>query len=152
MSLDVYLTMKNVPINLSGSGIFVREDGQTKEITREEWDERFPDREPVAVKAEDDNPNAEVYTANITHNLNNMADEAGIYQHLWRPDEIDIKKAKDLIEPLKDGLALLQSDPERFKAFNPSNGWGDYEGLVSFVGGYLTACYWFPEADVSTWR
>lgn len=157
MSLDVYLTMENVQPNhqkpdLSGSGIFVRENGQTKEITREEWDKRFPDREPVVVKVPDDTAGAEVYSSNITHNLNQMAEEAGIYQHLWRPDEIDIKKAKDLIEPLKDGLALLQSEPERFKAFNPSNGWGDYEGFVRFVGGYLTACCWFPEASVSVWR
>ena len=152
MSLDVYLTMENVKLDLSGSGIFVRENGQTKEITREEWNRRFPDREPVVVKVEDDDADTEVYTANITHNLTKMASEAGIYQHLWRPDEIDVKKAKDLIEPLKDGLALLQSDPERFKVFNPLNGWGYYEGFVRFVGGYLTACYWFPEADVSVWR
>lgn len=151
MSLDVYLTMKNAPLNLSGSGIFIRENGTTKEITREEWDRRFPDREPIVIKTEAGDTN-EVYSANITHNLNHMAREAGIYQHLWRPEEVDVKKAKDLIEPLKDGLALLQSDPERFKAFNPSNGWGDYEGFVRFVGGYLTACYWFPEAKVSVWR
>ena len=152
MSLDVYLTMKNVRLDLSGSRIFIRENGQTKEVTREEWDRRFPDREPVVIKAEDDTSDQEVYSANITHNLAPMAREAGIYQCLWRPDEIEIKKAGDLIEPLKDGLALLQSDPKRFKAFNPSNGWGDYEGLLRFVGGYLTACYWFPEADISVWR
>ena len=152
MSLDVYLTMENIKLNLSGSGIFVRENGQTKEITREKWDKRFPNREPVVVKVEDTTADTEVYAANITHNLGRMAKEAGVYQHLWRPDEIDIIKARDLIEPLKDGLAVLQSDPERFKAFNPSNGWGDYEGLVRFVGGYLTACCWFPEADVSVWR
>jgi len=152
MSLDVYLTIENAKSELFGPHIYIRENGQTKEITREEWDKRFPDREPVVVKVEDGTAEAEVYTANITHNLGPMASEAGIYQHLWRPDEIDIKKAKDLIEPLKDGLALLQSDPERFKAFNPSNGWGDYEGLLRFVGGYLTACYWFPEAEVSVWR
>jgi len=152
MSLDVYLSMENVSLKSSGSGIFIREDGQTKEITREEWDRRFPDREPVVVKLEDGIAENEVYTANITHNLGRMAKEAGIYQHLWRPEEIGVQKANDLIEPLKDGLALLQSDPERFKAFNPSNGWGDYEGLLRFVGGYLTACCWFPEADINVWR
>lgn len=32
-----------------GSGIFVRENGATREITREEWDRRNPGREPVVV-------------------------------------------------------------------------------------------------------
>ena len=30
----------------------------------------------------------EVFSANITHNLGAMAKEAGIYMHLWRPDEL----------------------------------------------------------------
>ena len=33
------------------------------------------------------------YSANITHNLGKMAEEAGIYKHLWRPEEIGITKA-----------------------------------------------------------
>jgi len=93
-----------------------------------------------------------VYTANITHNLNKMAQEAGIYEHLWRPDEIDITNAGQLIGPLREGLALLKSDPNRFEAFNPENGWGTYEGLVSFVEKYLAACEENPDADVSVWR
>lgn len=148
MSLDVYLTMKGVQ-NQASSRIFIREDGQNKEITRAGWDERFPGREPVIVKRWDD---GRVYTANITHNLNKMADEAGIYEYLWRPDEIGVKKAEQLTSPLRMGLALLKSDPDRFKAFNPSNGWGDYEGLVSFVEEYLAACEENPDAEVSVWR
>jgi len=41
-----------------------------------------------------------VYDANITHNLGEMADEAGVYKHLWRPEEIGLTKAAELIEPL----------------------------------------------------
>lgn len=67
----------------------------------------------------------DVYEANITHNLNTMADEAGIYNHLWRPEEVGARVARDLIKPLSVGLALLLSDPERFKKINPENGWGD---------------------------
>ena len=148
MSLDVYLTMKEAQPQ-DGSGIYVREDGAQKEISREEWDERFPGREPVIVEKGE---SCDIYDANITHNLNRMATEAGIYQHLWRPDEIGIKKAKDLIIPLEDGLVLLKSDPERFEAFNPPNGWGDYDGLVRFVRNYLTACRQHPNAEVSVWR
>jgi len=149
MSLDVYLNLEGIDV-LHAGGIPVREDGQMKMISRAEWDERYPDREPIVPLASVSV--STVYRANITHNLNRMASEAGIYKHLWRPDEIGIEKAEQLIEPLSVGLALLESDPERFKAFNPSNGWGTYEGLVSFVREYLSACERYPDATVSVWR
>ena len=57
-----------------------------------------------------------------------------------------------LIEPLRAGLAKLIAEPDRFRAFNPANGWGDYEGLVAFVQEYLHACEENPDADVSVSR
>lgn len=93
-----------------------------------------------------------IYERNITHNLNKMADEAGIYKHLWRPEDIEITKAAQLIEPLREGLALLLSDPERFKKFDPENKWGDYDGLVDFVREYLAACEENPSASVCVSR
>lgn len=93
-----------------------------------------------------------VYDANITHNLGKMAKEAGIYQHLWRPEELGITKASELIEPLRAGLALLESDPRRFETFNPENDWGSYEGLCRFVGSYLSACEDNPDAAVRVSR
>lgn len=150
MSLDVYLEMESVAVLHTEPQIFIREDGSTKQITREEWDRRFPGREPAVVPAGVED--GIVYTANITHNLNRMAKEAGIYEYLWRPDEIGITKAKDLIEPLSKGLYALGINPERYKRLNPSNGWGTYEGLVEFVANYLHACQQYPEATVSVWR
>jgi hypothetical protein len=94
----------------------------------------------------------EVFDYNITHNLNKMAGEAGIYECLWRPDEIGISKAEQLIELLRAGLDLLEGDPERFKGFNPANGWGDYDGLVRFVKAYLRACEENPDATISVSR
>lgn len=94
----------------------------------------------------------EVYWRNITHNLNVMAEAAGIYKHLWRPEEIGITKAGDLIAPLTDGLARLVADPEKFKKLNPSNGWGSYEGLCDFVSEYIEACKDNPEAIVEADR
>jgi len=147
MSLDVYLT--DVPCAPGGSGIFIRERGSTREITREEWDTRFPGYEPVACHT--DAPR-DRYSRNITHNLNSMALAAGIYKELWHPDEIGIVRAAQLVEPLTAGLALLESDPARFEAFNPENGGGDYEGLVEFVRDYLRACETNPDARVSVSR
>lgn len=95
---------------------------------------------------------AEVYDANITHNLTGMADAAGIYKHLWRPEEIGITKAEQLIEPLREGLAKLEADPEKYEAFNSPNGWGMYKHFVPFVRNYLAACEANPDAEISVSR
>lgn len=94
----------------------------------------------------------EVYSGNITHNLTEMADAAGIYKHLWRPEELNITKASELIEPLTKGLSKLFFQPEAYMKYNPPNGWGSYEGLVKFVREYLDECKDHPDAQVSVWR
>jgi hypothetical protein len=150
VSLDVYLTIPGHKGNRSGSGIFVREDGQTKEISRQEWDAVCPDQEPlITPRSEED---AVVFSANITHNLTGMAASADLYHALWRPQELGITKAGGLIPCLEMGLERLLSDPERYKRYNPPNGWGSYEGLVGFVIKYLAACREHPEADVGACR
>jgi hypothetical protein len=94
----------------------------------------------------------EIYSDNITHNLTEMAEEAGIYMHLWRPEEIGIEKAWELIEPLKAGIARLKSDPERFRAFDSPNGWGLYIHFLPFVERYLEQCEYNPDATISVSR
>jgi hypothetical protein len=150
MSLDVYLDLEDAPKKEGGSGIYVRENGKVREISRAEWDERFPGMEPL-VAGSDDAEEGLVYHDDITHNLNDMAKAAGIYKHLWRPDEVGVKLAADLIEPLRIGLEKLKADPEKYKQYNPDNGWGDYEDLVEFVENYLEACERYPQAAVRVW-
>jgi len=93
-----------------------------------------------------------VFDANITHNMIEMAKAADLYQCCWRPDEIGITKAEQLIEPLSRGIETLKSDPGRFKQFNPSNGWGDYDDFVRWLENYLAACKRYPDADVDVSR
>ena len=93
-----------------------------------------------------------VFSQNVTHNLNKMAEEAGIYKHLWRPDEIGITKSGQLIEPLKAGLAMMKADPERFKKHNSPNGWGLYKNFVPWIENYIAACEEYPDADVEVSR
>lgn len=147
MSLDVYLTTKKRAQR--AERIFVRDAGGMREISREEWDELNPGVEPVVVSAGETD---EVYFRNITHNLSEMANDAGIYGCLWRPEENGIGKASQLIEPLRNGLALLESDPDRFRKFDPENGWGEYGDLVEFVRDYLKACEEHPDAEVRVSR
>lgn len=148
MSLDVYLRMPGT-MRKSDARIFIREDGQTKEISRAEWDMRYPGREPLTLTASDTD---EIYSANITHNLGSMAAAAGLYMPLWHPEDIGAVCARDLIGPLRAGLARLEADPARFAPFSPSNGWGTYEGLCLFVSDYLAACEQYPDAEVSVMR
>ncbi|NQU44516.1 hypothetical protein HQ520_14590 [bacterium] len=94
----------------------------------------------------------DVFSANITHNLTEMAEDAGIYKHLWRPEEIGIKMAYELILPLRAGLALMKSDPDRFKRFDSPNGWGSYDDFVPWVEKYLVACQEHPNAEIRVSR
>lgn len=153
MSLDVYLE-SNVPFERTpSSGIFIRESGDKPcmEISDEEWRKRFPGQEPARVRNLPEQTTT-LYSRNITHNLGKMARAAGIYEHLWRPDEINIAKARQLIMPLVDGLERLRAEPEKFRILNPENGWGTYEGLVEFTADYLAACCRYPSANVRTCR
>lgn len=94
----------------------------------------------------------DLFSTNITHNLTEMADAAGIYKALWRPEEIGITHAKQLIEPLTEGLAKLRSDPEKYRAYNAENGWGTYGQFLPFVIGVLEAAKQYPEAEISVSR
>lgn len=95
-----------------------------------------------------------VYSANITHNLGKMASEVKLdggltlYDVLWRPDEHGMVFAKDISELLDEGFNILLSDPEKFKQYNPENGWGEYDGLVNFVYSYRNACWDTPNAEL----
>lgn len=151
MSLDVYLKLPGQGGSPVREAIFIREDGQTKEITRDTWDRLHPGREPVTVTVGGDEEGA-VYRGNITHNLGAMATEAELYHVLWRPEECGLTHARQLVAPIQAGLARLVAEPAKFKAMNPRNGWGDYYGLLRFTVDYLEACQKYPDAEVSVWR
>ena len=89
-----------------------------------------------------------IYDANITHNLGKMAQEAGIYMVLWRPDEIHKTIAGDIIEILEKGLKDLKARPTYFKQFDDPNGWGTYKHFIPFVEKYLEACKKYPKAII----
>jgi hypothetical protein len=83
-----------------------------------------------------------------------MAEAAGIYQALWRPEELhggEIK-AKEIIDIIEKGLADLEVRPDYYRQFNSPDGWGIYEHFVKFVSEYLMACKENPEATVKVSR
>jgi hypothetical protein len=94
----------------------------------------------------------EVYWANITHNLGGMATAAGIYEALWRPEEVGITTASQLLTPLATGLAWLKLHEAEARKHDAPNGWGLYEHFVPFVEKYLDACNKNPLATIRVSR
>lgn len=114
----------------------------------------------------------DIYEANITHNLGKMADEAGIYEALWRPHRLKPEYnipdgdfnaeyefesqsqtlAKDIIEILEKGLSDMKARPIHYQQFNASNGWGTYNDFIPWIEKYLEACKDWPESLIVTSR
>lgn len=93
-----------------------------------------------------------VFDRNITHNLSKMAHAAGLYEAIWRPEEINVYKASDLVPILEAGLRNLINNKDELVKLSPKNGWGSYEGLLDFVEEYLENCKMYPDSKISVSR
>ena len=89
-----------------------------------------------------------VWSRSPTYNLREMWTSAG----LPFDEEIGGKRVAELLPKLEAGLAELLRDPTKYRAMNPPNGWGTYEGLVEVVESAIEAAKQYPDAIVSTWR
>lgn len=99
-----------------------------------------------------DSEGHEVFGANITHNLNRMAMEAGLYNCVWRPDENNYLKAGDIIADLRIGIARMATAPTHYKQFDAENGWGIYDDFMPWLIRYLEACEKNPEVLIGISR
>jgi hypothetical protein len=97
---------------------------------------------------EDDYEEAKLSALNITHNLNEMGKAVGLYEVLWYPEKIGITVASQMILPLEEGIKKLETNPDKYKAYNPPNGWGSYENFVSFCKSVLLKCREYPDAVI----
>jgi hypothetical protein len=80
---------------------------------------------------------------NYTHNTNGMWRSAGLELR-----DFDGKAAAELILPLSQCLTVMESDPERFRAMEPENGWGSYDGTVDVLRRLLDTCMRHPEGTI----
>lgn len=124
MSLDLYIKT-STPVIKRGTGVYVREDGKTKELkTMAEVKERFPDADLSQIKVFEYETD-EVWHENITHNMNKMADQVPIgehtlYDYLWRPDEIGITHiSREYAIAVFDGLMYLKEHKKELLPFEP---------------------------------
>jgi hypothetical protein len=96
--------------------------------------------------------NDRVFRANVTHNCTPMAIAAGIGGALWRPDMNGIETARQLGDAIRSGVADLMKRPEHYRPLESPNGWGTYDGFVTFCQSVLAACDESPDARVEVCR
>lgn len=135
MSLDLHFFKKDVDFNEIRRKI---DDLYDKQRSIQEEMERL----------EDDYEEARLASHNVTHNLNKMAKVVGLYQVLWSPEEVGITTASQMIAPLEISIKELESSPDKYKTYNPPNGWGKYEDFVDFCKSVLRACREYPDAII----
>ena len=101
-----------------------------------------------------------VFSKNITHNLNTMADNvpvgngATLYDIMWDLEDKfpNRTKAKQIAIPLTKALIYINTHEKELSEYNPENGWGGYYSLKDFVKQYLVACCTYPSAGIIIWR
>lgn len=147
MSLDLYITSKE-PVKHKGTGIYIRENGQTKELSLEEANKLYPKANVEEVTSEDN-----IYWHdNITHNLGAMADhcycycpdKTSLHSILWRPEETTLltvsgKLTPSYVKALSICLEELKERRNYYEKFNPANGWGSYDTLYNFVDSLIAS-------------
>jgi hypothetical protein len=84
---------------------------------------------------------------NITYNLTPMLVEAGFPGHRAMTDAPCTEAGGVFARTAR----RLRDDPERFKALNPPNGWGTYEGAIEFCDRLADACSRHPKGRLDTW-
>lgn len=135
MSLDIHFFKNDVDFQK------IRKDIDTLQETLRSIQDKIE-------QLEDDYEDAKLSAFNITHNLNNMAKAVGLYDVLWNPEESGITVASQMILPLEEGIKELEASPDKYKAYNPPNGWGSYENFVSFCKSVLQKCWEYPDAVI----
>jgi hypothetical protein len=89
------------------------------------------------------------FDTNITHNLNTMFKEAGLYKILWHGDDL---RAGDVLLKLEIGLAAMKAHPTHFIVFDDPKGWGTYAQAVPWLEEVIEACRKFQDAILKCGR
>ena len=85
-----------------------------------------------------------VFDSNYTWNIGPMLHAVGCNPRDWNQ-----RKGLSVAAMLADALALLEADPEKFRAMNPENEWGSYDSMLEeWLWPLHTACRKWPHATV----
>ncbi|MFD8577363.1 hypothetical protein ACFV1H_18770 [Streptomyces virginiae] len=66
----------------------------------------------------------------------------------------DLKDANagDSLPALTAAVDRLIANPEHYRAMEPANGWGDYDGALAYLRALRDACLVHPKADIRIWH
>jgi hypothetical protein len=91
----------------------------------------------------------ELYSANITHNVNDMWMEAGVYDALYNSEGDEAGKH---LQVLAKGIKDMSENPEKYEAMDSPNGWGSYKHALPWLQKWYVACYSHPKAIIGIWK
>ena len=80
---------------------------------------------------------------NYTYNVSQMWKEATNDEKMIPIEGLTGAEAKPL---LLSGLEKLQENPEKFRAMNPDNKWGDYDRFILWIEQLIKECDSYPDA------
>jgi hypothetical protein len=61
--------------------------------------------------------------------------------------DMDGKKAAEVLPILQEVKTKMLAEPEKYKALEPDNGWGSYDGLLNYLYELIRGCEEIPDAD-----
>lgn len=91
------------------------------------WDVSIVDRDDTEIQ----------YVGNYTYNVSPMYLKAmGVTL-----GDFHGKPAHEVLGVLRRGIDNMQENPEEYQVLNPTNGWGKYEGAITFLNKIYKSCY-----------
>lgn len=91
----------------------------------------------------------EIEVGAYTYNVNPMYSRAMNIKGLTKA--LNDKKCKKVIKILQQGIIAMGGDPDTYKAMNPKNGWGDYEGALRFLERIYSKCGEYPNYKIKVY-
>lgn len=81
---------------------------------------------------------------NYTSNVSPMWAEA--LGHRLR--DLHGRRAGDVLDALRVAVTAMETNPDEYRALNPENGWGSYDGALSYLRDLRDACAMHPNAQI----
>jgi len=137
MSLDIYVTEKR-PVK--DYKVVVRILDEDDSIL----DEFYGDQDRAIAYLQDTKEvTIRLDSANVTHNLADLAEALQVYDLLWCGTGI---KAGDALGTVKRAKGELLANKDYYKKFESPGGWGTVADMVRFLSEVVSLCEDYPEA------
>lgn len=68
-----------------------------------------------------------------------------------RLSDTEGRVAADVLPLLQRAVAHMREHPDEYRAMNPPNGWGDYEGALDYLVGVAKACERHSKTTLHWW-